>query len=468
MTAPTTPTLTADLRRISAFADLSEDQLGWLAAHMDEIRLQPGETSIVEGDAADRMLVILEGEVQARREKGPMDGRVYIARAGDVTGMLPFSRMATYGVTGRAVVPTRIARLPAALFPEMLDRIPELEERLVGILSDRIRETTRVEQQLEKLSALGTLSAGLAHELNNPAAAARRSSGALKERLFELRCLTANLLERGLAREAAHASCDLREKAVERAGESVPDPLTASEQEDELTAWLEGRKVPRAWALAGTFASSRLTVADLEDVEGQIPPEALGDVLAWAESGLAADTLADEVESAVRRISELVAAVKSYSHMDSSAQTRGEVDLAREIDSTVAVLTHKIREKNATVIKDYAPDLPRVSAFAAELNQVWTQLLDNALDAVAPGGHVTIRTFRENSHAIVEIRDDGPGIPSGIQGRIWEPFFTTKPTGEGAGLGLDIARRIVIRRHGGEIAVKSVPGDTRFTVRLPV
>jgi signal transduction histidine kinase len=457
----------SELRQISTFADLGDDQIDWLAEHMDEVRLEAGEVSIEEGEPAEHMIVILEGEVQARREKGPTDGWVYIARAGDVTGMLPFSRMTSYGATVRAVLPTRIARLPVALFTEMLDRIPVLESRLVGILSDRIRESTRVEQQLEKISALGTLSAGLAHELNNPAAAARRSAGELKGRLADLRCLTATLLERGLAMDAAYASCELREKAVERAGEPEDAPLAASEREDKLVAWMEERQVSRAWALAGTFAMSRLTVADLEAVETQVPKEALGDVLAWAESGLAADTLADEVESAVRRISDLVSAVKSYSHMDSSP-AKGEVDLGKEIDSTVTILSYKIRQKNATVVKDYAPDLPRVSAFAAELNQVWTHLLDNALDAVAPGGHVSIRTFRENSHAVVEIRDDGPGIPPENQGRIWEPFFTTKPVGEGEGLGLDIVRRIVVRRHGGEIGVASRPGDTRFTVRLPV
>lgn len=467
MITSTSSVSTSDLRQISTFADLGDDQIVWLAEHMEEVRLETGEVSIEEGEPAEHMLVILEGEVQARREKGPTDGRVYIARAGDVTGMLPFSRMTSYGATVRAVLPTRVARLPVALFPDMFSRIPQLESRLVGILSDRIREATRVEQQLEKLSALGTLSAGLAHELNNPAAAARRSTGELKGRLADLRCLTANLLERGLAMDAAYASCELREKAVERAGEPEDAPLAASEREDKLVAWMDERQVPRAWALAGTFAASRLTVADLEAVESQVPKEALGDVLAWAESGLAADTLADELESAVRRISDLVAAVKSYSHMD-GATAKEEVDLGREIDSTVTILSHKIRQKNTTVIRDYAPDLPRVSAFAGELNQMWTNLLDNALDAVGPGGHITIRTFRENSHAVVEIRDDGKGIPPEIQGRIWEPFFTTKPMGEGSGLGLDAVHRIVVRRHGGEIGVTSRPGDTRFTVRLPV
>src|SRR5690349_11647219 len=230
----TTP-LPTDLRQVSTFADLSDDQLAWLAGNMEEVHLQPGEVSIAEGSPADSMVVVLEGEIQARREKGPTDGRVYIIRAGEISGMLPFSRMTTYGVTGRAAVPTRLARLQASLFPEMLQRIPVLESRLVAVLADRVREATRVEQQIEKLTALGKLSAGLAHELNNPAAAARRSSEGLKERLQTLRHLTATLLEKGLAVDAAHASCELRNKAVERASEPAPDPLTASEREDELT-----------------------------------------------------------------------------------------------------------------------------------------------------------------------------------------------------------------------------------------
>jgi CRP-like cAMP-binding protein len=292
-----------DLRRISVFADLADDQIAWLAGNMEEVRLAPGETSIAEGSPADAMLVLLDGEIQARREKGPTDGRVYIIRAGDVSGMLPFSRMTHFGVTGRAVVPSRLARLPASLFPEMLRRIPALEPRLVGILTDRVREATRVELQLEKMAALGKISAGLAHELNNPAAAAARSAGELREALAGLRRLTAVLLERGLAEEAVHASCKLREKAAQSASGPSLEPLAASEREDELTAWMGERGVERSWVLAGTFAAAGLTVADLEPLGRRVPPDALSDALAWVEHGLAADGLAAEVESAVRRIS---------------------------------------------------------------------------------------------------------------------------------------------------------------------
>jgi signal transduction histidine kinase len=458
---------TEDLRRISVFADLADDQLAWLADHCELIRLEPGEVSIEEGSAADTMQIVLEGEIQARTEKGPSDGRVYIVQAGDVTGMLPFSRMTHFGVTGRAVVASRVARFPAALFPEMLRRIPVLEARLVGVLADRVREATRVEQQREKLMALGKLSAGLAHELNNPAAAAQRSAGELRERLGALRRLHATLLERGLAYEAAHAACELHELAEERAAEPAPGPLALSDREEELTVWMEDRGVRRAWELAGTFAAARLTADDLRGLGECLPGDALPDALAWIEGELATDALSREVESSVRRISELVGSVKSYSHMD-SAQAKGEVDLHKEIDSTLIILAHKIRAKNAAVVRTYAPDLPKVNAFAGELNQVWTNLLDNALDAVSPGGRVEVRTARENSHVRVDVRDDGPGIPPENQGRIWETFFTTKPMGEGTGLGLDIARRIVTRRHNGEISVTSMPGDTCFTVRLPI
>ncbi|MFP5286422.1 MAG: sensor histidine kinase [Thermoanaerobaculia bacterium] len=463
---PLRPSL-EDLRRIPVFADLADDQLDWLAGNMEEVRLAAGEVSIAEGSPAEYLLVLLEGEVQARRERGPTDGRVYVLRAGDISGMLPFSRMTHFGVTGRAVVASRIARLPVSLFPEMLRRIPVLEPRLVGILTDRVREATRLELQLEKMAALGKISAGLAHELNNPAAAAARSAGELRQALAGLRRLTAGLLERGLATEAVHVSCKLREKAAGRASDPPLDPLAASEREDELTAWMEERGVERAWVLAGTFASAGLTVADLEPLGSRVPQDALSDALAWVEHGLAADGLAAEVESAVHRISELVGAIKSYSHMDSTP-VKGEVDLHRDLDSPLTILNHKIRKKGVTVVREYAPDLPRINAFAGELNQVWTNLLDNALDAVADGGRIEIRTARENSHVRIDVRDDGPGIPQDVLSRIWEPFFTTKPMGEGTGLGLDVVHRIVVRRHGGEIAVASVPGETCLTVRLPV
>jgi signal transduction histidine kinase len=470
--------LREDVRQIQVFADLDDDQLGWLAQHFEERWLEPGEAAVVEGSPADRMMVLLSGELHVRREKGPSDGWITVVRAGEVSGMLPFSRMTTFGVTARAVVRTRLLWLPAALFPEMLRRIPPLEPRLVGLLTDRVREFTRIDQQHEKLMALGKLSAGLAHELNNPAAAVQRSSSELRERLVALRSLAASLIGCKLTPDAMQAAVDLYRQAIERsrdqpggaaaaAAAEELDPIAASEREDAVNTWLEARHVERPWELAGTLAQFGIAPADLDGLAAAVPGEALPCLVSWMEGGLAAEGLLGEIANAARRISELVSAIKSYSHMD-DGQGSAEVDVRREIESTLTILTHKLRQKGVQVTRDFERDLPSIQAFPGELNQVWTNLLDNAIDAVAEGGHVTIGVRREGDLLRVEIRDDGPGIPPEIQSRIWEPFFTTKAVGEGTGLGLEVVQRIVVRRHDGTIAVESVPGDTRFTVRLPL
>jgi signal transduction histidine kinase len=394
---------------------------------------------------------------------------MFIARAGEVTGMLPFSRMSHWRATVRASGPARIAVLPAALFGEMLARIPVLEARLIGVMTDRTRETTRVEQQNEKLLALGKLSAGLAHELNNPASAVGRSVTELRARISALPGLTEALIAQGVDRGHMAALCQLRGTSEQHAGtKPTLDPLALADRESEITDWLEARGMREAWRTAPTFAAVGMTVDGLGGFSAGIPEAALPAALAWVEAGLALDLLLADVENASRRISELVRAVKEYSHMDRGLTERAETDLHRAIDSTLTMLGHKAKVKNVAVVRDYDPDLPHIQAFAGELNQVWTNLLDNALDAVADGGRVSVRTRRKNHHVEVEIGDDGPGIPADLQGRIWEPFFTTKAMGTGSGLGLDISRRIVVLRHGGEIRLESRPGDTRFCVCLPL
>jgi signal transduction histidine kinase len=470
------PPLREALRGIQVFADLAEAEIGWLAEHAEDVHLADGEVTNREGEPADRMIAVLSGELTGRREKGAADGRTFIARAGEVTGMLPFSRMSHWRATVRASGPARIAILPAALFGEMLARIPVLEPRLIGVMTDRTRETTRVEQQNEKLLALGKLSAGLAHELNNPASAVGRSVAELRARITTLPPLTAELIAQGVDREQMAALCQLRGSPEHPAGttgaagavRTALDPLALADRESEITDWLEARGVHEAWRLAPTFAAVGMTVAGLAGSAPGIPDAALPAALAWVEAGLALDLLLGDVENASRRISELVRAIKEYSHMDRGLTERAETDLHRAIDSTLTMLGHKAKVKNVAVVRDYDPDLPHIRAFAGELNQVWTNLLDNALDAVADGGRVSVRTRRKDHHVEVEIGDDGPGIPADLQGRIWEPFFTTKPMGQGSGLGLDISRRIVALRHGGEIRLESRPGDTRFSVCLPL
>jgi signal transduction histidine kinase len=457
-----------ELERIKVFAGLEPEQRAWLAEHFEERRLQPGEAVIVEGSPADRMMVLLEGELHGRRERGPSDGFITVLRAGEVSGMLPFSRMTTFGLTVRAVVASRLLSLPTALFPEMLRRIPALEPRLVGVLTDRVRETTRIDQQREKLTALGKLSAGLAHELNNPAAAVQRSASELRDRLVALRGLAVRLIECGLEPQSMEVAIALYRQAIERsrAGSEL-DPVAQSDREEAVGAWLEAHQVERPWVLAGTLAQYGIEPGELDRLAAASPGGVLPCLIAWMEGGLAAEGLLSEIASAAHRISELVGAVKSYSHMD-DGQGRAEVDLRREIESTLVMLAHKARKKGVQVTREFERDLPPVAAYPGELNQVWTNLLDNAIDAVAPGGRVEVRAAREGDLLRVDIRDDGPGIPKEIQARIWEPFFTTKPVGEGTGLGLEVVQRIVVRRHGGSLSVASVPGDTCFTVRLPL
>jgi len=456
------------LRSVPLLADLAEAEIDWLAENAEEIHLADGEVISREGEPAERMSIVLAGELRGRNEKGAAT-RTFIAPAGEITGLLPFSRMRRWGATIRAVGPTRVAAIPSARFDEMLHRIPVLEPRLIGLMTDRTRETTRIEQQNEKLLALGKLSAGLAHELNNPASAMGRAVSELRHRLAALPALTAALIRQGVEPAQMDALCRLHESSEQGAEEAATlDPLTQSDRESELGDWLEERRVADAWRLAPTFVATGMTAGDLERLVAGVPAAVLPAAIPWVETGVALHLLLGEMENAARRISGLVGSIKEYSHMDRELTEKAETDLHRALDSTLTMLGHKAKAKAVKVIRDYDPDLPAVPAFAGELNQVWTNLLDNALDAVAPGGRVTVRTRRIDHQAEVEIGDDGPGIPAELLGRIWEPFFTTKPMGEGSGLGLDIARRIVVGRHGGEMRLESRPGDTRFLVSLPI
>jgi signal transduction histidine kinase len=457
------------LRGVPLLADLADAEIDWLAENAEEMHLADGEVVSREGEPAERMSIVLAGELRGRGEKGPGVTRTFIAQAGEITGLLPFSRMRQWGATIRAAGPTRIAAISSARFDEMLRRIPVLEPRLIGLMTDRTRETTRVEQQNEKLLALGKLSAGLAHELNNPASAMGRAVSELRHRLAALPSLTAALIHQGVEPAQMDALCRLHETSEQGlGGAAMLDPLTQSDRESELSDWLEARRVADAWRLAPTFVATGMTAGDLERFVARVPAAVLPAAIPWVETGVALHLLLGEMENAARRISDLVGSVKEYSHMDRELTEKAATDLHRALDSTLTMLGHKARAKAVKVIREYDPDLPAVPAFAGELNQVWTNLLDNALDAVAPGGRVSVRTRRVDHQAEVEIGDDGPGIPAELLGRIWEPFFTTKPMGEGSGLGLDIARRIVVGRHGGEMRLESRPGDTRFLVSLPI
>jgi signal transduction histidine kinase len=459
-------TLREEIEGLEVFAGLTPAQLDWIAAHSRERALEAGGILFAEGDPPEELYVVLEGELRARVEHGPSTGLLFMRKSGEVTGMLPHSRMKRIPVTGRAVVPTRVLVLPAADFPEMLRLIPELEPRLVAVMSDRVRETARVDQQREKLMALGKLSAGLAHELNNPAAALRRSVGELRRRLDELQSLGLDLVARGLEPERLRTMTGLRARADRTAAAGL-DPLDRSEREEAWEAVLSRHGVAQPWVAAEAIVSAGLAPEAVEETLAGIDPGERGSVLAWLAADLSAHGMLEEAERATDRISGLVAAVKSYSRLDEAPEKR-PIDLHEGIDATITVLAPRFRERGITVTRAYAKELPQVSAYPGELNQVWTNLLENAVDAVGKGGRVQVRTVPGQNAVRVEIEDDGPGIPAEILNRIWEPFYTTKDVGKGTGLGLDIVRRIVVQQHGGDVRVDSAPGRTVFEVRLPV
>jgi signal transduction histidine kinase len=384
---------------------------------------------------------------------------------GDVTGVLPYSRMTKVPGTSVAVEDSTLLLVHRDDFAELVRVAPELGQRLVAVLSDRVREATRNADQHEKMISLGKLSAGLAHELNNPASAAKRSTAALRERMHRLPGLVTRLTACGITHEQICAVNALREVA-ESGTQAFVDPLERSTREDAMARWLERFKVPEAYVVAETLVETGVTVADLQTMAESVPPHVMRDAIAWVEGSLAADRLLTEIEEAAGRISSLVASVKTYSHMDRGTDAQ-PTDVRQGIDSTLTMLGHKLHGKAIRVERAYAADLPEILAFAGELNQVWTNLIDNAIDAMPEGGALRIEAAPSNGKVEVRIIDSGHGIPAELKTRIFEPFFTTKDVGDGTGLGLEIVHRIVALRHGGSIDIASQPGRTEFTVSLP-
>ena len=455
----------AALRQIEIFSDLRDDQLQWFASNSDELSFSPGDVIIHEGDPADALFVLLQGEIRGRKESGGADSPGFVGRAGQVMGMLPFSRMTHFPLTARATSSLWGLRLPKDRFEEMLQRIPELLPRLIGVLVDRIREYGRAEQQRDKLSALGKLSAGLAHELNNPASAAGRAAEGLRECMRELRRINKTLDNKSLSSDERSALVTFEDSLVDRlASEPARDPLEQSDLEEELAAWLKSRNIPNGSRLASGLVDVGVDLASLEELGAKFHGDVFSQVLSRVVFSVGAEKLTREIETSTGRISELVRAIKEYTYMDQAPEQ--EVDIHHGIDSTLTML--KFRLKHGIEVKrEFDPDLPHVFAHGSELNQVWTNLIDNAIDAMGGKGDLRIRTARELHFVLVEITDNGSGIPDHVKAHIFEPFFTTKGVGDGTGMGLDTVYRIV-RAHSGEISFESRPGQTSFQVRLPI
>src|SRR5579872_5396518 len=452
----------SELLKVPVFADLPDDQIAWFLSQSEEVRLAAGETYVRQGDPADWMFVILEGQLQWRGEFGG-ETVVLAGKPGDVTGVLPFSRMKQFVVTGRAITEGRVLRFPSSLFPELIQKMPELTKRLVGLLSDRIRETTRMEQQRDRLASLGKLSAGLAHELNNPASAAKRAAGQMRQILKKIKDASHELGRRELT-PAQKAEIEKMEAWFTQDDVVPPDALTISDLEDQIDSLLRSHGQNDMWQMAADLARKNIKPEAMESLFAILDADTARAALVRIAASVEVATLLNEIESSTSRISDLVGAIKEYTYMD---QTRVQnVDIVRSLETTLTIMNHKLKH-GVVVRRDYQRVPLLVNSFGSELNQIWTNLIDNATDAMDGKGELRVRTYREDNCVVVEIADNGPGILPEIRSHIFEPFFTTKGVGKGTGLGLDTVQRIV-KKHGGNIQVVSNPGDTSFQVWLPL
>ncbi len=462
------PEIIAALRTVAPLDGLSEKEYAWLATHGKERIGEDRSLIFREGEPAVSLNFILRGEVQVRRlRSGPI--ALFIGRAGQMTGKLPYSRMKTYGGDGYSVGPTWALDIDQSLFPEMLIAIPSMGQRCVSALLDRVREVTRLEQQSEKLNALGKLAANLSHELNNPASAAQRSAASLfgelraygdqKYRLGNL-CLSEQEIE-GYRNWVQYARS--RMSAFSGHAQGPVSPLATTDRETALIRWLEAHNVPEPWTIAPALSETNLPIDLLDELAAITRPEVLPVAVATVASSLRVERMAETVVDSTVRIFDLISAIKDYSYMDQAPIQ--DVDLAQSLENTLVMFNSRL--KNVTVELEFDPNLPPVSAYGSELNQVWTALIENALESMNDMGTLRLTTHLSGQLALVEVWDSGPGIDPAIRSRIFEPFFTTKAPGRGLGLGLDAVQRIV-NKHSGFVTVESKPGATCFQVRLPL
>jgi len=458
-----------ELKNVIALNELSEEHLKWILDHSEPLEYEEGEIIAKTGDPADWMFFLIEGGIDYYMN---VNGKlVYYyhftnnEETGGVTGLLPYSRMKVYSGNSIVIERVRGLRFHKKYFPELEQLNPDLIQRLIGYMTERARYFATTQMQREKVSALGNLAAGIAHELNNPASAINRISYDLSNRLFLNMELTENMIRQGINADNIKY---LRNKIVQKESEPKQklSALQKMNKEDELMQWLEDKGLPADQEVVDTFTENGFTGEELEKLYDGLPKEELVQILLWIENLLSSQRVIKDLAEASTRISNLVGAIKSHVHMDRT-NDKQPTDLHKDIENTLTLLGYKLREKKIVVKKSYCEDLQEIPVYVGELNQVWTNIIDNAIYAVSSDGEINIETSCDKRNVNIKIIDNGTGIPPEIQSRIFDPFFTTKKVGEGTGIGLDIVQRI-IKRHNGEIKVHSVPGRTEFLICLPI
>jgi signal transduction histidine kinase len=430
----------------------------------ETVSIPAGQLVLREGDQGDSLYVVLTGELEVSKRQGSQDILLALYKSGQFFGEMALLEQAPRSASVRTLQESRLLVISQAAFQTLLTCSPSAPLKILHTVTSRLRSTESALIQNEKMAALGTLAAGLAHELNNPAAAIRRSTAQLRDALAEREKLAAQL--HSLTTDQQESLGDLQEEIAERRTSApVHDSLALSEQEDELQEWLEGHGVREAWELAPVLVASGWDRDELERVVERFSPTQLPVVLRWLGAGSSVFGLLEEVGQSAEAMSEIVKAVKAYSYLDQAPIQ--DVDVVESLENTLVLLRPRIAT-GVKVTRDYAEDVPRIEAYGSELNQVWTNLIDNAIDAIAGQGELTLRAFTAENVVTVEVIDDGPGIPPEIQPRIFEPFYTTKAPGLGTGLGLHIAYNIVVHKHRGQLQVASKPGETCLRVVLPI
>lgn len=462
---PVTP---QELKTVVAFNELPTEHLQWVIDHSDYKEYEDGTQIKKTGEEADVLIMMLEGEISFYMD---VKGRLVFyhhfgndATSGGVTGLLPYSRMKTYPGCSFAVGKLRTLQLSKKYFPELEHLNPDLIQKLIGYMTERAKSFATTQMQQEKVSALGRLSAGIAHELNNPASAINRIAAELNKKLSQNYELTEKLLHQNISAENIH-HIRMMVDTKDIGNTTKLKALQRMQKEDEINDWLEQLGFTGNNDAGVTFAEAGFTPEDFEKIKGDLDKDSFIQVLQWLENLLSSRRIIKDLDEASTRISNLVGAIKSHVQMDRTNELQ-PTNIHIDIENTLTLLGYKLRDKNISVNKSFCEGLPEVQAYVGELNQVWTNIIDNAIYAVEKNGEIIIETSCDNTNINVKIIDNGAGIPEQILSRIFDPFFTTKKVGEGTGIGLDLVNRI-IKRHKGEIKVNSQPGRTEFTICIP-